>query len=686
MHSKRELFPLNYTSTPGIGSRARQHFFPNQKDITEIFRNYLSDIEQTLILRTSNLKELAANQLPLIITPEDDQMYNIEHARWSRQNGYPNVDMLVSFRYHEPKWDFARLSNTDFTPKANNKVTDAKEIVSKSQRSSLQKAYLKDIDVEKDTLRSTRSKTMLTVAKDDLDKLEPRQNAYFNLAFDWERTFYYYNDVYQRFNDIQMQESMWRRLANQHAVSNYKSLVATFTNEVVNNPNDPYALHKISFTYDPVGTHRVSRNGALLEGIIPKEISRLSANEYGYKMFQKSFVSISPKIVSFDNAEILCTQQEKVKLKNKSKSMILEVDEILTSSPEIHVILPGKDLKWPIFLKPGEEVEFIVLVVPEIKGFVNEALYIPINKKYLYFLPVTINAVPNPLQLMPVFYTDVAVGQTIRHFIKLTAPEAKKHVKGDVEVVEVYKTETFIDLYWPNGRKMSTEISESVEMPPKDYWTVSPGQTKAVLEVRFNAKEHGDHRAVVHIYTNQGILVRLPFYYHVTRDPIRMTPTIVDFGFVPFRFDTIVIEVYCRLRTPQTESLTVDDILFPIGDERLDFMPGRWAYNDTYIVKHVVDDGRVYELHKPTLTSKDVHLCSVALKPYKFGMINEKIKLKLKNALGVLTTVEVPIVGYVSPDAYPLRSYSGYVRKENTFKPRDVPYSVGFNDLGDYNI
>jgi len=74
------------------------------------------------------------------------------------------------------------------------------------------------------------------------------------------------------------------------------------------------------------------------------------------------------------------------------------------------------------------------------------------------------------------------------------------------------------------------------------------------------------------------------------------------------------------------------------------------------------------------------------LKPYKFGMIDAKVSIRLRTPTGQVVMVEVPIVGYVSPDAYPLRSYSGYVRKENTFRPRDVPYSIGFNDLGEYNI
>ena len=147
-----------------------------------------------------------------------------------------------------------------------------------------------------------------------------------------------------------------------------------------------------------------------MEGITPKEISDLTATEYGHKMFVKSFITIQPNIVLFNSAEILSTKKETIKLQNKSKSMILEIDEILTSSPEIHVILPAKDLKWPMLIKPGEEIEFIVLIVPEIKGLLKEAIYIPINKKYLYFMPVTMLVADNPLGLKPVFYTDVAVG------------------------------------------------------------------------------------------------------------------------------------------------------------------------------------------------------------------------------------------------------------------------------------
>lgn len=70
------------------------------------------------------------------------------------------------------------------------------------------------------------------------------------------------------------------------------------------------------------------------------------------------------------------------------------------------------------------------------------------------------------------------------------------------------------------------------------------------MDIRFTAREVGDHRAVVHIYTNSGILVRLPLYYHVTNDLLRFDPPIINFDYVPYRFDTMTIEVFAKIRTP----------------------------------------------------------------------------------------------------------------------------------------
>lgn len=47
-----------------------------------------------------------------------------------------------------------------------------------------------------------RSKTMLSITKDELDNTDPRKNAYLNLGFGWEQTNYYYNDISARFHEI----------------------------------------------------------------------------------------------------------------------------------------------------------------------------------------------------------------------------------------------------------------------------------------------------------------------------------------------------------------------------------------------------------------------------------------------------------------------------------------------------
>ena len=64
------------------------------------------------------MKELIESQTPLVISHEDDLTYNIEHVRMIPLNGYANVDIMVSYKYYMPKWDFARQSNKDYTVKS----------------------------------------------------------------------------------------------------------------------------------------------------------------------------------------------------------------------------------------------------------------------------------------------------------------------------------------------------------------------------------------------------------------------------------------------------------------------------------------------------------------------------------------------------------------------------------------
>ena len=71
-YGKIHSVPINYIPKQGIGNRARKHFFPDGKDVEVIFQNNLSHLEQAYLWRTNLLKELAENQLPLVISEEDD--------------------------------------------------------------------------------------------------------------------------------------------------------------------------------------------------------------------------------------------------------------------------------------------------------------------------------------------------------------------------------------------------------------------------------------------------------------------------------------------------------------------------------------------------------------------------------------------------------------------------------------
>ena len=143
-------------------------------------------------------------------------------------------------------------------PQISHEINSLEPKPEKDTRVTAAKDYLKDFNLQSSILKSSKSKTMLQINNDELDSRDHRRNSLMNLAFGWERTFTYYNDVSARFDEILVQEAMWKRLADIMSVDNYKKLVETFTADVVDNYNDPYSLHKISFTYDPEGTHRVS--------------------------------------------------------------------------------------------------------------------------------------------------------------------------------------------------------------------------------------------------------------------------------------------------------------------------------------------------------------------------------------------------------------------------------------------
>lgn len=74
-------------------------------------------------------------------------------------------------------------------------------------------------------------------------------------------------------------------------------------------------------------------------------------------------------------------------------------------------------------------------------------------------------------------------------------------------------------------------------------------------------------------------MLRIPFYFILYPDLLKFTPSIVDFGIVPFRFDAIRVPVSVQIRQgfKDVNLLYLSDVLLPIHDKRLDFVMGKWA-------------------------------------------------------------------------------------------------------------
>lgn len=62
-------------------------------------------------------------------------------------------------------------------------------------------------------------------------------------------------------------------------------------------------------------------------------------------------------------------------------------------------------------------------------------------------LPVTSFHIANDYELDPIYYTNVNVGEQVQGQIKIKNPSSTE----ELEIVEVYSTEEYLKLYWPNS-------------------------------------------------------------------------------------------------------------------------------------------------------------------------------------------------------------------------------------------
>ena len=139
----------------------------------------------------------------------------------------------------------------------------------------------------------------------------------------------------------------------------------------------------------------------------------------------------------------------------------------------------------------------------------------------------------------------------------------------------------------------------------------------------------------IHLRTSLHDVIRVPIYYHVHSDVLKTT--VLDFGLVPLNFEILKIPLYVRSKV--SELLAIQEILFPMGDTRLDFQ----------MVDGIL---RAPSTANMVRKNKDIFLGYVLLNPTKAGIVESKIKVTVLGQRSNRTYhVEVPIVGMVHKEA-----------------------------------
>ena len=361
-------------------------------------------------------------------------------------------------------------------------------------------------------------------------------------------------------------------------------------------------------------------------------------------------MSFSPDYLVFNSLQLLVSEKRDIVIKNTGKEQRLTVDDIYSSTPELIVFAPQDSQRSggdsSITLQPGESITVTILIVPETVHLIQGCIFIGLNKRYVFMLPVTAFVIENQFGLKPLYYSDVSLGQKIKTPISIKNP-----YPHDIEVLEAYSTVDFVQLYWPNEKEVNASQDEPVLRDYSQFMQIPKDQQKVLVNAVFETDQLVDHQASIQILINQGILIRLPIYYHVYADLVKFTPSIADFGVVPINFDALRIPVTFRIRDVHSvQALYLTEVLLPLNDERLDFVMGNWDRELRGNIQVFNKNTQRLEEHRRAVVQGEQELFAftILLKPSQYGLVDTKIKMTLQQEDGTVHHIDLPIVGLVS--------------------------------------
>ena len=78
--------------------------------------------------------------------------------------------------------------------------------------------------------------------------------------------------------------------------------------------------------------------------------------------------------------------------------------------------------------------------------------------------------------------------------------------------------------------------------------------------------------------------------------------------------------------------MVLEEVYLPFTDERLDFVMGSWSHDPRKIVKKSSrGTSRLRDSSRIAIYPTDLHVCTVILKPFKFGILEQMVHLKVTN-------------------------------------------------------
>lgn len=99
------------------------------------------------------------------------------------------------------------------------------------------------------------------------------------------------------------------------------------------------------------------------------------------------------------------------------------------------------------------------------------AIIVSFSNMFNLMIPVTSYHIANEYELEPIYFTNVNVGEQVQGQIRMKNPSTI----DEIEIVELYSTEEYLKLYWPNSVPLASPSEAQSNRDFSKYLKIEPG-------------------------------------------------------------------------------------------------------------------------------------------------------------------------------------------------------------------